>query len=58
MMDQQRRQVLEMLAEGTITVEQAEQLIDALKRDQPELSRRAGPRPKYFARGDGRQLQR
>jgi hypothetical protein len=36
MLDQQRRQVLEMLAEGTITVEQAERLIDALKREQPE----------------------
>jgi hypothetical protein len=48
MLDQQRRQVLEMLAEGTITVEQAERLIDALKREQPESSPRAGPRPKYL----------
>ena len=48
MIDQQRRQVLEILAEGTITVEQAEQLIDALQREQPESSRRAGPRPKYL----------
>ena len=48
MMDQQRRQVLEMLAEGTITVEQAERLIDALNREPPESSRRTGPRPKYL----------
>jgi hypothetical protein len=47
-MDQQRRQVLEMLGEGTITVEQAERLIDALGREQPESSRRAGPRAKYL----------
>ena len=47
-MNHQRRQVLEMLAEGTITVEQAERLIDALNREQPESIRRTGPRPKYL----------
>ena len=53
-MDEQRRQVLEMLAEGKITAEEAERLIDALEREQPELPPAAGatsrpkPRPKYL----------
>jgi Asp-tRNA(Asn)/Glu-tRNA(Gln) amidotransferase B subunit len=49
---EQRRQVLQMLAEGKITADEAERLIDALEREQPE-SRPGGvsrpkPRPKYL----------
>lgn len=47
-MDQRRRQVLEILAEGTITADDAERLIDALERERPESSPRATPRPKYL----------
>jgi len=45
-MNEDRRQVLEMLAEGKITVVEAEQLIDALEREQPESPPGAAPRPK------------
>jgi hypothetical protein len=48
-MNEQRRQILEMLAEGKITADEAERLIDALDRQQPEPS--ASPsksRPKYL----------
>ncbi|WP_328911997.1 MULTISPECIES: SHOCT-like domain-containing protein [unclassified Streptomyces] len=45
-MNEQRRQILEMLAEGRITTDEAEQLIDALEREQPELPPGAVPRPK------------
>jgi SHOCT-like domain len=45
-MNEQRRQVLEMLAEGKITTDEAERLIDALERDQPESPPGAAPRPK------------
>ncbi|BCB78082.1 hypothetical protein GCM10022251_36200 [Phytohabitans flavus] len=34
-MNEQRRQILEMLAEGKITADEAERLIDAVERDQP-----------------------
>ncbi|MEU9747033.1 SHOCT-like domain-containing protein [Streptomyces niveus] len=51
-MNEQRRQVLQMLAEGKITADEAERLISALERDRPESP--AGPasrpksRPKYL----------
>lgn len=50
-MNEQRRLVLQMLAEGKITADEAERLIDALERDQPESpggAPRAKPRPKYL----------
>jgi hypothetical protein len=45
-MNEQRRQVLQMLAEGTITADEAERLIDALDRERPESAPGASPRPK------------
>lgn len=45
-MKEQRRQILQMLAEGKITADEAEQLIDALEREQPESPPGAVPRPK------------
>jgi len=51
-MSEQRRQVLEMLAEGKVTADEAERLIAALERDQPAPSQpvavRDKPRPKYL----------
>jgi hypothetical protein len=51
-MNEQRRQVLEMLAEGKITADEAERLITALEREQPEsppgAASRPKPRPKYL----------
>ena len=51
-MNEQRRQILEMLAEGRITADEAERLIDALTRErsQPPSAATAGPksRPKYL----------
>jgi hypothetical protein len=51
-MNEQRRQVLQMLAEGKITADEAERLIDALEREEPEAPPRAvsrpKPRPKYL----------
>lgn len=51
-MNEQRRQVLEMLAEGKITADEAERLITALEREQPESppgpASRPKPRPKYL----------
>lgn len=52
-MNDQRRQILEMLAEGKITADEAERLIAALERDEPTGSSpptepRAKPRPKYL----------
>lgn len=51
-MNEQRRQVLEMLSAGTITAEEAERLIDALGRDRPVPGSAAGTktktRPKYL----------
>ncbi|WP_255510835.1 hypothetical protein [Micromonospora sp. WP24] len=46
MMNEQRRQVLEMLADGKITADEAERLIDALQRERPEPTPGAAPRPK------------
>jgi hypothetical protein len=48
MMNEQRRQVLEMLAEGKITAEEAEQLLDALERHQPASSPAGARRPKFL----------
>ncbi|ONK11733.1 hypothetical protein [Streptomyces sp. MP131-18] len=51
-MDEQRRHILEMLAEGKVTADEAERLIDALERERPESPPRAAsgpkPRPKYL----------
>jgi hypothetical protein len=51
-MNEQRRQILQMLAEGKITADEAEQLIDALEQEQPESPPGAAfspnPRPKYL----------
>jgi hypothetical protein len=44
--NEQRRQVLQMLAEGKITADEAERLVDALEREQPESPPGATPRPK------------
>jgi len=46
-MNEQRRQILEMLADGRITAEEAERLIDALERDQPPAAR-SRSRPRYL----------
>jgi SHOCT-like protein len=45
-MNEQRRQILQMLAEGKITADEAERLIDALEREEPESPPGAAPRPK------------
>jgi hypothetical protein len=51
-MNEQPRQILQMLAEGKITAAEAERLIDALEREQPESPPAAAshpkPRPKYL----------
>jgi SHOCT-like domain len=51
-MNEQRRQILQMLAEGKITADEAERLIDALEPKQPEsppgAAARSKPRPKYL----------
>ena len=51
-MNEQRRQILEMLADGKITADEAERLIDAVEREQPEpapgAASRPKPRPKYL----------
>jgi hypothetical protein len=51
-MNEQRRQILQMLAEGKISAEEAERLIDAIEREQPESPPgavpRTKPRPKYL----------
>ena len=45
-MDEQGRQILAMLAEGKITADEAERLLNALERVQPELPAGAVSRPK------------
>ncbi len=45
-MNEQRRQILQMLAEGKITADDAERLMDALEREQPPSPPGAAPRPK------------
>ncbi|AJE44344.1 SHOCT-like domain-containing protein [Streptomyces nodosus] len=51
-MNEQRRQVLQMLSEGKITADEAERLIDVLDREKPEPTPGAAPRsksrPKYL----------
>ncbi|MEV5824664.1 hypothetical protein AB0L25_03715 [Spirillospora sp. NPDC052242] len=50
-MNEQRRQILEMLAEGKISADEAERLIDALERARPEppaAESRPKGRPKYL----------
>lgn len=46
-MNEQRRQILEMLAEGKITADEAENLIAALEREQ-QAQVSPGSRPKYM----------
>jgi hypothetical protein len=48
-MNEQRKDILDMLAEGKITSEEAEQLIAALERDQP-VTTSSGVRPKGKAK--------
>ncbi|WP_331771202.1 hypothetical protein OG948_47145 (plasmid) [Embleya sp. NBC_00888] len=45
-MNEQRRQILQMLAGGKITADEAERLIDAVQREQSESPTGAAPRPK------------
>ncbi|WUS06546.1 hypothetical protein OG322_07050 [Streptomyces sp. NBC_01260] len=45
-MNEQRRQILQMLAEGKVTADEAERLINALERRQPETLPGAALRPK------------
>jgi hypothetical protein len=45
-MNEQRRQILQMLAEGKITADEAERLIDALEQERPESPPGAVSRPK------------
>ncbi|MFE9611773.1 hypothetical protein [Streptomyces sp. NPDC006012] len=51
-MNEQRRQILQLLAEGKITADEAERLINALEQQQPEPPPGAAPRsksrPKYL----------
>jgi Asp-tRNA(Asn)/Glu-tRNA(Gln) amidotransferase B subunit len=49
-MNEQRKDILDMLAEGKITAEQAEQLIAALERDQPSAASSLDVRPKGKAK--------
>jgi hypothetical protein len=45
-MNEQRKDILDMLAEGKITADEAEQLIAALERDQPPAASSLDSRPK------------
>ncbi|MCC5576151.1 hypothetical protein IMZ11_10940 [Microtetraspora sp. AC03309] len=49
-MNEQRKDILDMLAEGKITAEEAEQLIAALEHDQPPAASRLDARPKGKAK--------
>ena len=49
-MNEQRKDILDMLAEGKITAEEAEQLIAALERDQPPAASSIDARPKGKAK--------
>ncbi|BAL89528.1 hypothetical protein AMIS_43080 [Actinoplanes missouriensis 431] len=49
-MTEQRRDILDMLAEGKITAEEAEQLIAALERNQPPVAAVTETRPKGTAK--------
>lgn len=45
-MNEQRKDILDMLAEGKITSVEAEQLIAAIERDQPPVASNLDPKPK------------
>jgi hypothetical protein len=49
-MNEQRKDILDMLAEGKITAAEAEQLIAALERDQPPAASSLDARPKGKAK--------
>jgi hypothetical protein len=49
-MNEQRKDILDMLAEGKITPDEAEQLIAALERDQPPAAASPAARPKGKAK--------
>ncbi|GAA2788123.1 SHOCT-like domain-containing protein [Nonomuraea dietziae] len=49
-MNEERKNILDMLAEGKITAEEAEQLIAALERAQPPTSASPAARPKGRAK--------
>lgn len=49
-MNEERKGVLDMLAEGKITVDEAERLITALERDQPAVASGTEVRPKGKAK--------
>lgn len=49
-MNEQRKDVLDMLVEGKITAEEAERLLIALERDQSPTASRLEPRPKGRAK--------
>jgi hypothetical protein len=49
-MNEQRRDILDMLAEGKVTPDEAEQLIAALERDQPPAAASSEVRPKGKAK--------
>jgi hypothetical protein len=49
-MNEQRKDILDMLAEGKITAAEAEQLIAALERDQPPTASSLDARPKGKAK--------
>jgi hypothetical protein len=49
-MNEQRKDILGMLAEGRVTAEEAEQLIAALERDQPPAAPGPDARPKGKAK--------
>jgi hypothetical protein len=49
-MNEQRKDILGMLAEGKVTPEEAEQLIAALERDQPPAASSLDARPKGSAK--------
>jgi hypothetical protein len=49
-MNEQRKDILDMLAEGKITADEAEQLIAAIERDQPQLASSLDTRPKGKAK--------
>ena len=49
-MNEQRKDILDMLAEGKISAEEAEQLIAALERDQPPAASSLEGRPKGKAK--------
>jgi hypothetical protein len=49
-MNEQRKDILDMLAEGKITSEEAEQLIAALERDQPPVAASSEVRPRARAK--------